>query len=271
MQYFKLGFSTSDQDTKDVLIAILSEAGYEGFEETEEALFAYISEEQFEQQQLDGIAGQIGIKYSKETIAQQNWNQTWEQNFQPVIVDGFCTVRADFHKLERNTPYEVIITPKMSFGTGHHATTQLMITEMQHLNLKDKSVFDFGTGTGILAILAEMLGAKEVLAIDNDEWSYDNVIENIERNHSSKIIARKASIENIAEHQFEVILANINRHILLNYIKMMYDKMTLGGKILMSGILIEDIEIVKESALKAGLKFMHQNELNNWILLVFEK
>jgi ribosomal protein L11 methyltransferase len=271
MQYYKIGFNTTEQELKDVLIAILGELEYEGFEETEDALFAYIEEKKFDKDKLEEIAGQYGLSFDITSIPQQNWNISWEQNFQPVIVNGFCTVRADFHKIKVETPYEIVITPKMSFGTGHHATTQLVMTEMQHIDFKGKAVFDFGTGTGILAILSEMLGAKSVLAIDNDEWSYENVIENIERNHSTNITVKKGSIEDIGNYKYDMILANINRHILLHYMKMMYEKTEKDGNILMSGILTEDVEIVQKAAEKEGFLFVKRAELNNWVLLVFKR
>ena len=271
MQYLRINFKTGENAIKELLIAELTEVGFEGFEETDEALMAYINEELYPEQEVDALSQRFSLSVTKESIPQQNWNETWEQNFQPVFVPGFCTIRASFHDIQVETPYEIVITPKMSFGTGHHATTQLVLTEMQHLDLKDKVVLDFGTGTGILAILAEMLGASRILAIDNDEWSYENSKENVESNNCSKIFVKKGSIENSENNTYDIILANINRHILLACMKDMYDRLKSGGIVLMSGILTDDVEIVKATALENGFRFMKCSELNNWVLLTFEK
>ncbi len=271
MQYVKISFSIADEAIRELLIAKLAEVGFEGFEETENSLLAYIAEDQYSESDVQNLSQEFELPFTRDEIAPQNWNETWEQNFQPVFVPGFCTIRASFHDIPVDTPYEIVITPKMSFGTGHHATTQLMITEMQHIHFKGKKVFDFGTGTGILAILAEMLGATEVLAIDNDEWSFENAIENVGRNHCSKINVKKGSIEEAADHGYDVILANINRHILLGYMKDMYAKLLPEGRILMSGILREDIEMVTSAAQEQGFRFVKHEELNNWELLIFNK
>ncbi len=268
MEYVKLSFSIKD-DAKDMLIAKLSEMGYEGFEEAEEDLYAYIPEHLFIRDDADAVALAYDAPYSTENIPPQNWNATWESNFQPVVIEGICTIRADFHDIMVSTPYEIIITPKMSFGTGHHATTRLMMTRMNELNLKGKRVFDFGTGTGILAILAEQMGATHVVATDNDEWSYTNAKENAERNNCSNIDISLTDIHELKTDGFDVILANINRHILLHYMVRMKELCMKGGTILMSGLLVEDEEIIVEAATKAGMKFMDKRELNGWICLLF--
>jgi ribosomal protein L11 methyltransferase len=153
-----------------MLIALLSEETFEGFEETQDTLVAIIAEPEYQAEAIKTLADAQNVSFSVQRIQQQNWNAQWESDFQPVIVPGFCTVRASFHPPATDTPYEIIITPKMSFGTGHHATTQLMMAQMQNLDIAGKKIFDFGTGTGILAILSKKLGAADVVAIDNDEW-----------------------------------------------------------------------------------------------------
>src|ERR1044071_5770418 len=160
--YQQVSFTTADTGQKEILIALLGEEGYEGFEETNEGLNAFIPHDLFNEQVLKDIAASYSLSFTRQTIEKRNWNEEWERNFQPVIVDDFCTVRAAFHKIEVATSYEIIITPKMSFGTGHHSTTFLMMRSMKGLDFKSKKVLDFGTGTGILAILAELLGAAEV-------------------------------------------------------------------------------------------------------------
>ena len=271
MQYIKVIFKNSAGEVADMLIALLSDAGFNGFEETENDLFAYIGETEFSPGILETIAGGLGVSYETEIIAPQNWNALWESNFQPVIVAGVCTIRAHFHDIEVSTPYEIVITPKMSFGTGHHATTQQMILQMKDMELSGRSVLDFGTGTGVLAILAEKLGAAKVLAIDNDIWSIENAAENIIRNSCKNISVQQGSLEDIAPGKFDVILANINRHILLQYMTDLYSRLNSGGTILMSGLLMEDKDIICTAASGVGFLFKHMTEQNNWISLLFQK
>ena len=271
MQYLKVTFKISGGERSDMLMAMLSDAGYDGFEEMDNALFAYIQETAFSADVLVKIAGALAVDYETEIIASQNWNALWESNFQPVIVADFCTIRAHFHDIEINTAYDIVITPKMSFGTGHHATTQLMIMFMKDMGLAGKQVLDFGTGTGVLAILAEMLGAKTIQAIDNDKWSVENALENTMRNNCSCIVVQEGSVEEVGAVKFDIILANINRHILLQYMADLYAKLNSGGTILMSGLLVEDKEIILGAATEAGFRFEKMNELTNWIALLFTK
>lgn len=271
MQYIKATFIIPGTEVTDILIALLSDAGFDGFEERENELMAYIEETAFRPEELGAIARGQGIDYKTEVIVQQNWNALWESNFQPVVVDGFCTIRAHFHDIETTTPYEIVITPKMSFGTGHHATTQLMIMFMKDIDFSGKRVLDFGTGTGVLAILAEMLGAAAITAIDNDTWSVENAIENISRNGCKHIAVLQGSLEEIRGEHYDIILANINRHILLQYMPLLYSGLNDNGIILMSGLLPDDKEIILGAAATAGFRFIRIMELNNWIALRFEK
>lgn len=271
MQYIKVTFTNVNQDTCDILIAVLADAGYEGFEEAENSLYAYIPMPEFNEEQLAAVSAEYNVKYKTELIPSQNWNALWESNFQPVIVDGFCTIRAHFHDIAITTPYEIIVTPKMSFGTGHHATTRLMMQMMRDMDFKGRPVLDFGTGTGILAILAEMLGAGKITAIDNDEWSVENANENIVRNHCSHITVLQGSLEDIPVDKVDIILANINRHILLKYMPELFRRLNRGGQLLMSGLLTDDKDIILESAGQNGFHFKQLNEQNNWIALLFEK
>lgn len=271
MEYIQINIPVREVSLSDILVATLSDMGYEGFVEEEALLTAYIAANEFDEDALIQLLKGYSVSYTAERIAQQNWNTAWEQNFEPVVVEDFCTVRADFHNIPKRTTFEIIITPKMSFGTGHHATTQLMMMQMKALDLKDKRVFDFGTGTGILAILAEMLGAKSVLAIDNDEWSVENSKENIERNNSKNISIQLGSLEVLHEGQFDVILANINRNILLTYMQQLYSLLKPGSKLLMSGLLEEDEALIQNAAKEAGLSSVNKTALNKWIALLFEK
>ena len=271
MQYIQTIIEIEENEIRELMIARLSELGYEGFEENEQTLIAYIPEADYNIDTIMSLIGKYGLKSTNNIIPKQNWNALWEGNFQPVIVEGFCTIKADFHELVTATPYEIIITPKMSFGTGHHATTQLMMMQMSHLPFAGTKVLDFGTGTGILAILAQMLGASSVLAIDNDEWSYENATENAGRNNSNNVTIKQGSLDIVAAETFDIILANINRHILLQYMHQLYSQLKEGGHILMSGLLKEDEQIIVAAAVEAGLKMVNVNELNNWIAVLFTK
>lgn len=270
MNHIKLSFGIADQEKKETLMAMLSALDFIGFEETEDGLLAYLEEPAYNEEEINNIADQFQIGFHKEVVGKRNWNEEWEKNFEPVIIDGFCSVRAYFHPKPDNVEYDIVITPKMSFGTGHHATTALMMEFMRSLDFKDKTVFDFGTGTGILAILAEFLGATSVVAIDNDDWSVENAIENCERNNAHKIKIQLATADDIEPGlQFDIILANINRHILLEYMNRMAMQLKPGGTLLLSGILPEDIAMVREAAEQSGFVYQQEKVMNNWACIQF--
>jgi ribosomal protein L11 methyltransferase len=270
MNHIKLNFGIADQEKKETLMAMLSALDFIGFEETEDGLLAYLEEPAYHEEEIKNIADQFQISFQKEVVGKRNWNEEWEKNFEPVIIDGFCSVRAYFHPKPDNVEYDIVITPKMSFGTGHHATTALMMEFMRSVDFKDKEVFDFGTGTGILAILAEFLGAASVLAIDNDDWSVENAIENCERNDAHKIKIQLATADDLeAGLQFDIILANINRHILLEYMDRMAMQLKPGGTLLLSGILPEDIIMVHTAAEQSGFVYQQEKIMNNWACMQF--
>ena len=272
MAYIKFHFNIPDEQVREMLVAILSGYDFSGFEEDGNSLYAYTENGQLDENAIKNIAQQYGLDYSKEVVETKNWNEEWEKDFKPVIVGSFCTVRAHFHTMPVNTKFDIVITPKMSFGTGHHATTQLMIAHMEYVDFNGKNVLDFGTGTGVLAILAEKLGAAGVMAIDNNEWSVENTNENIGRNNCYAITARLATLDMIvAEEPYDIILANINRYILLQHMQQMRELLVHGGILVMSGLLKEDEAVIKEAAIDNGLKLKKQAELNNWIMLSFEK
>jgi ribosomal protein L11 methyltransferase len=204
-----------------------------------------------------------------QTIPHQNWNEVWESNFQPVVVENFCAVRAPFHEPVQDVVHEMVIMPKMSFGTGHHATTWMMMAQMQHIDFAGKKVFDFGTGTGILAILAEKLGAERVVAIDNDEWSIENGKENAERNGCSKIGLYFAS--SVPDQQFDIVLANINRNVILMHLQYLVPAIIPQGLILFSGLLADDEEDIVTACSGEGLQLLRQQSRNNWISLLFQR
>lgn len=252
-------------EVRDIIVALLGGMGYAGFEEQEDELLAFISVSDFDKSALEELAAEYSFSYELADVEERNWNAIWEAEFEPVVVGEFCTIRAHFHPPATSTQYEIVITPKMSFGTGHHATTQLMIMAMQDVRFEGKSVLDFGTGTGVLAILAEKLGSSKILAIDNDEWAVNNSIENVERNECRQVSVHQASLENIGEAAYDVVLANINRHILLGTMPLLFEKTMAGGLLVMSGLLEDDETIVSDAAIQAGFEVSAVTKRNGWI------
>lgn len=268
MDYIKITFTDLQPEQKEILIAQLADAGYEGFEEKDNSLDAFINSKGFDTRILNEISFKYQTPYTKEKIAETNWNQVWESNFEPVVVDDYVAVRADFHKPITGTKFEIVITPKMSFGTGHHATTYMMIGLMKDIDLMGRSVLDFGTGTGILAILAERSGAKNILAIDNDDWSIANAEENFAKNNCSKIILRQAS-DTASEMKFDIILANINKNVILENLVLLTEQLNKDGQILLSGLLYDDRDEILKVASELRLKLKKELTRNNWIALQF--
>jgi len=268
MNYIKIIFSDLQPEQKEILIAQLADAGYEGFEEKDGSLDAFINSKSFDKVILNEISFKYQTPYTKEKIAETNWNQVWESNFEPVIVDDYVAIRADFHKSITNTQFEIVITPKMSFGTGHHATTYMMIELMKEIDLNGRSVLDFGTGTGILAILAEKGGAKNIEAIDNDDWSIANAAENFEKNNCIRINLKKASTA-VSEKRFDIILANINKNVIIETLALLSKQSNHGGQVLLSGLLTEDKGEILSIATGLGLKLKKELIRSNWIALHF--
>lgn len=255
------------KDFQEVLIALLGEMGYEGFEQEEENLQAFIPESAFDETALRELLGAHGLQYALTRIEERNWNEEWEKNFQPVIVEGFCAIRAHFHPPMPEVEHELIITPKMSFGTGHHATTYMMLQAMRELDLRGKRVLDFGTGTGVLAILAERLGAGEVVAIDNDDWSIENARENVAENGCTRIrVLQKDHVADV-NGPFDVILANINKHVIVAQLGALAQHLTEGGVILLSGLLQDDAEDIDNEARKNNLSVSGRMTKGSWICL----
>lgn len=270
MNYTEINIATTNLELKEVLIAELSEIGFEGFEETDIELKAFLPEENFEEAALKLLVAKHNIAYTITTIPHQNWNELWESNFSPMTVDDFVGVRASFHEPIGNVEHEIIITPKMSFGTGHHATTYMMMDLMRGMNFKDTSVYDFGTGTGILAILAEKLGSKLILAVDYDDWCIENSIENSEANGCKSIEIAKADNAQTGK-KFDIVLANINKNIILANMTALSDDIEPNGYILLSGLLPEDENDILEAAKIQGWKHLVTVTKNNWIALKFTK
>jgi len=263
------------QEIIDILIAQLNEIGYESYDETEEGLNAYILEKFFDinkvnQLQVNKIEG-TSIEYSHQLIKTQNWNEVWEKNFDPIIVDDQCLIRAPFHTNLPKTEFEIVIEPKMSFGTGHHETTYLMLKTILDLDVKNKNVLDMGCGTGVLAILAEFKGAKDITAIDIDEWAYNNALENIKKNNCKNISVFQGDASLLSNQEFDIIIANINRNILMDDIKHYSKVLKKGGTMLLSGLYDKDLPMLKEEAADNNIKFIDHIEKHSWIAAKFHK
>ncbi len=258
----------------EILIAELGYAGFESFVENEAGVIAYIQKPEWNDSILDDIFilsnPEFKISFTKEEIEQVNWNKEWEKNFKAIEVDGICAVRAPFHK-KTNVAYDIIIEPKMSFGTGHHETTHMMIQHILQLNLTDKTVLDMGCGTGILAILAEMKGATTLDAIDIDNWCYLNTVENVARNNCSKITAYEGDASLLKNKKYDVIIANINRNILLKDIPTYANCLNTNGTLLLSGFYDADIPLITDACNAEKLTFVTHFNRNDWVSIKFIK
>ena len=252
----------------DMLIAELADLGFESFVEEEEVVLAYIQKGLWSADILEDCYmlshPKFKISFSYIEIEQENWNATWEQNFKPILVDDVCRVRAPFHD-PIDVRYDIVIEPKMSFGTGHHETTHMMLQHILQLDVKDKTVLDMGSGTGVLAILSGMRGATVIDAIDIDEWCYLNAKENTERNNMNFINVLKGDAALLNAKRYDVIIANINRNILLEDIPVYARSLTKNGILLLSGFYTEDLEMISQKCNSFGLSFKKKLERNNWV------
>ncbi len=273
--YIAYNFTVSPlQPATEILIAELGYAGFESFVENENGVTAYIQKVEQKDTILDDIYiiknAEFEISYEKEEIDQVNWNSEWEKNFQPIEVDDLVSIRAPFHK-NPNLKYDIVIEPKMSFGTGHHETTHMMVQHLLKLDLIDKKVLDMGCGTGILAIFAEMKGALPIDAIDIDAWCYENSIENCERNSCKHISVYEGDSSLLINKKYDVIIANINRNILMSDISIYANCLNKNGTLLLSGFYQEDIPIIDGEASKYQLHLEHFIERHNWVALKYDK
>jgi ribosomal protein L11 methyltransferase len=268
--YIKIEIAVSSKEQAEILIAELSEINFYAFEENESSLYAFIKKEFFNDEELNKILSANKFSYTKTVIEETNWNAKWETEFQPVIVDDFVAVRANFHPPINSVQHEIIITPKMSFGTGHHATTYLMLQQMQEIRFTGKSVLDFGTGTGVLAIMAIKSGALNVIAIDNDEWSINNAKENIAVNNCRDIeLLFKDNLKHL--QQFDIILANINLNVIGNNIDVLKTITNQSSILLLCGFLKSDEEVITQKCITAGFKHIFTSQKNEWIVMRFMK
>ena len=273
--YIEYNFSVSPKEpATEILIAELGNVGFESFVETENGVTAYIQEQDWNATILEDIfilnSDEFTIEYQKNEVEQTNWNAEWEKNFQPIQVDDLVSVRAPFHE-NPNLKYDIVIEPKMSFGTGHHETTHMMIQHLLQLDLENKKVLDMGCGTGILAIFAEMKGAKPIDAIDIDNWCYENSLENVERNNCKDISVFEGDSSLLINKKYDVIIANINRNILLMDMNIYTKCLNEKGILLLSGFYQEDIPTIDTEVSKFDLKFETIIERNNWVALKYNK
>ncbi len=271
--YLGFHFSVTPKELgSEILIAELGEKPFESFIETTDGFSAYIQKYLYTNDLLDDIylfqSSEFNISYTIEEIDQVNWNEEWEKNFEPIDVDGKCHIRAPFHP-KTTAEYDIVIEPKMSFGTGHHETTHMMIQHLLETDVADLKTLDMGCGTAILAILAEMKGAKPIDAIDIDNWCYLNSIENAERNNCHEITVYEGDATLLEDKNYDVIIANINRNILLNDMQLYVDCLNKDGILLLSGFYTEDIPFIDASCTEKGLTFVKKFERNNWVSLKY--
>jgi len=277
MDYLEFNFFYHDSRSfiGDLLVAELAEAGFESFVEEEQGLKAYIPVKLYDEAKLKAKLETFtflpGIKYTQTYIKSRNWNEEWEKNyFQPIVIGGDCVIHSTFHTNVPRATYDIVIDPKMSFGTGHHETTSLIIEALLKADLNGKSLLDMGCGTAVLAILAAKMGANPVLAVDIDEWAYHNSLENIAMNEQPQIEVLKGGAELLKGKLFDLILANINRNILLQDMGQYVACMKPTSELYMSGFYKEDILVIDKEASKYGLKLCDFIEKNRWVAVKYK-
>lgn len=273
--YLELDFTVSPTAPwTDLLAAELGSIGFESFEETEGGLLAYIQKDQYSEEALNELEvmdrDEVDIAFAKAEIPPTNWNEEWEKNFEALTIAGACHIRAPFHPKSSYT-HDIVIAPKMSFGTGHHPTTHLMVEFLLEENLQDKDVLDMGSGTGLLAILARMRGARSADAIDYDRWCYENALENVELNNLDQINVIYGDADKLGDKCYDAIIANINRNILIQDIPVYSNVLRVGGPLFLSGFYDKDLDTIKEVCLKHGLEYKSHKNRKNWVAAKFAK
>lgn len=273
---FEIPVRSWNSSEKEILYAKMSGIGFEGFEEGEDDILAYIEEQHFSSEDMNLLIDELAdfhihVQYRYHRTEVKNWNEEWEKKYSPVVVDEGVLIRAPFHDADHDLKYTLVIEPKMSFGTGHHHTTRLMIGGMGKLDLEGRSLLDMGCGTGVLGIYACLKGASRVLGVDNDQWAYENALENVARNNSICMEIRLGDVGDIGDEKFDFVLANITRNILVRDMSEYARYLKPGGKLLLSGILAEDAQYVLNEAYYLDLLHESTEEESNWISLSFLK
>jgi ribosomal protein L11 methyltransferase len=261
---------------KEILFAHMAQIGFVGFIDESDVIQAYIEQEHFREEVFNLLVDELAalhihVQFRFHLTEDQNWNKEWEKKFDPVIINDQVLIRAPFHDSSDDRPCTLIIEPKMSFGTGHHHTTKLMIREMGNQVLKGKRILDMGCGTGVLGIYASKMGALRVLGVDNDQWAYENALENVRRNGATAMEVRLGDVGVLQSEMFDLILANITRNTLVRDLKFYAKRLLHPGLMLLSGILAEDVQYVLNEAYRCGLDHLNTSEESNWISLTFTK
>jgi ribosomal protein L11 methyltransferase len=269
MDYFEIHINTTSEEKREILTSLLAEENFESFGETKDELLAYIQTQNYVREKVKQLCDQFEVKFTEKQIPDKNWNVEWEMNFEPVLIAGKCYIRAPFHPPRPDYPCEIIIEPKMSFGTAHHETTAMMIELMVQMDFFGKKVLDMGCGTGILSILADKMGAAEVDAIDNDNWAFSNAIENMEKNHASTVTVKMGDVD-VAGTGYSILLANINRNVLVSHLPE-YSKRINKGELLMSGFYEEDLAMIRQTAESNAFVFNRYITKNRWVAARFIK
>ncbi len=276
MVYIELNIKMNPENPlMEIVMVELGELGFESFVDTEDGMLAYIQETLFDEKSIQNMQiikeNPSLFSYTFQKMEDKNWNEVWESNYDAVVINNRCGIRAPFHPENKDIEFDLVIMPKMSFGTAHHETTSNMIEFLLEENLKNKSVLDMGCGTSVLAILAAKLGARDVVAIDNDEWAYNNSLENIVMNNVPDIKVFLGDASLLPSMHFDVIIANINRNILLNDIQAYALSLNSNGVLLMSGFYEQDIPVIKEECAKYDITFERYISKNNWVAVRFIK
>ena len=276
MNYYACSFSNPENEAlKDMFMELLGTIGFDSFMDTDDGFEAYCQEPALDEAELDEIMRMeqfANVKLlKKELIPDQDWNATWEASYEPVIINELCRIRAPFHQVEGTYKYDLVIEPKMSFGTAHHETTSQIIELMLQSDFSGLNVLDMGSGTGVLAILAKKLGSATTVAIDNVEWAYRNAFDNIRLNDENEIVVELGDATSLNDRQFDVILANINRNILLRDMKEYVKSLVENGRIFFSGFYEEDLALIQNEAERLGLNYVNHVTKNNWTAAVFVK
>ena len=276
MEYIEVDIELEKSEVfSDIVVARLNEIEFETYLENNNGVKCYIQAKLFDKMKLDIELDKIKqftkLNYNINHVAQKNWNEEWEKNFKPVQINSHCLIRSEFHNNSGNFKDEIIITPKMSFGTGHHETTFLMINELYNLDLNDKSILDMGSGTGVLSIVASKNGAKQVVGIDIDEWAFQNSIDNAKLNNTENISFLHGDIKLIENQDFDIILANINRNIIEKDIEGYYNLLSDKGDLLISGFLEEDVDFIINLSINNRFNVINKKNKGQWSMVHLRK